>query len=309
MRRSVEMFAVAIAACASMIVFSSQASSDTGRSAGDGQLVRNPSRQLVMAAPDQQSTRAQAPRTPKERPPATNLSTAAGTGCTYRTTNQYFCHAGAYQSSFTTGGAYMSTPVQSPVVETGDSHSLAELAVESSDARQIIEIGWTVDPTQPTHDQVPRLFIYHWVNGVGTCYNGCGFVASGSTGITPGMALTASSTPVQFAIEYYQGNWWYGYNGNWFGYLPESSIWGGAFTSAGLVQIFGEVASTTARPCTNMGNGSLGSNAAATAVTGVGYYNTTSAVNLGRGTVDDPTLYDSQLTSTSSFRYGGPGAC
>ncbi|HEX4726845.1 MAG TPA: neprosin family prolyl endopeptidase [Jatrophihabitans sp.] len=267
--------------------------------------MRNPSGQLV---PVSHGTQPSGPQTQKDRPPATNQSSAAGTGCTYRTTNQYFCHAGAYQS-LTSGGGYMSTPVQSPWVETGDSHSLAELAVESADARQIIEIGWTVDPTQPTHDQVPRLFIYHWVNGVGTCYNGCGFVPSGSTGITPGMALTASSTPVQFAIQYYQGNWWYGYQGNWFGYLPEASIWGGTFTSAGLVQIFGEVASTTARPCTNMGNGTLGTNAAAAAVTGVGYYNTTSAVNLARGTVDDPTLYDSQVTSTSSFRYGGPGAC
>lgn len=305
MRRSMEMFAVAIAACTSMVVFSSQASSDTG----DGQLVRNPSGQVVTAAHGQQSTGAQTSTAPKDRPPTPNQSAATSPGCTFRTTNQYFCHAGAYQNSFTTAGAYMSTPVQSPSVKTGDSHSLAELAVESADGRQIIEIGWTVDPTQPTRDQLPRLFIYHWVNGVGTCYNGCGFTASGSTGITPGMALTASSTPVQFAIEYYQGNWWYGYNGSWFGYLPESTIWGGTFTSAGLVQIFGEVASTTARPCTDMGNGTIGSNAAATAVTGVGYYGASAAVNLGRGTVDDPTLYDSQVTSTSSFRYGGPGAC
>lgn len=131
---------------------------------------------------------------------------------------------------------------------------------------------------------------------------------SGSSGITPGMALTPSSTPTQFAIEYFQGNWWYGYNGNWFGYLPGSE-WGGTFVKAGLVQIFGEVSSTVAKPCTNMGNGYLGTSTAATAVTGVGYYNSTTATNLSKGTVDDPTLYDSQVTSTTSFRYGGPGAC
>lgn len=235
-----------------------------------------------------------------------NLSAqaSAGTGCTYRTTSQYFCRAGAYQ--YVTGdGASMSTPVQSPVVATADYHSLAELAVESSDGQQIIEIGWRVYRPQ---DQTPRLFIYHWINGQPSCYNsGCGFVQSTSTTITPGMALTPSSTPVQFAIEYFQGNWWYGYNGTWFGYLP-GTLWS-AFTKTGLVQIFGEVSSTTASPCTNMGNGYLGTSASAAAVTGVSYYNTTTAASLTRFTPDDSTLYDSQVTSANSFRYGGPGAC
>ena len=122
------------------------------------------------------------------------------------------------------------------------------------------------------------------------------------------MALTPSSTPVQFAIEYFQGNWWYGYNGTWFGYLP-GSLWSGTFTQAGLVQPFGEVSSTVARPCTDMGNGYLGTSASAVSVTGVGYYNATSAVSLTKTAPEDSTLYDSSLTSTSSFRYGGPGAC
>ena len=302
MRRSLVMFAVAVATCVSMAGLSAQASSEPGRGTGHGgQLVRNPDGQLVKVvhgrhAPGHRNA-------PKDAPPATNLSGAAGSGCVFRTTNQYFCHAGAYQD-VTSDGAYLSTTVESPWVESGDDHSLAELAVESSDGQQIIEIGWTVDTTQ--WDETPRLFIYHWVNGQGTCYNTCDFV-SNSTTITPGMALTSSSTPVQFAIEYYQGNWWYGYNGTWFGYLP-GSVWGGAYTQSGLVQEFGEVASTTAEPCTDMGNGYLGTNAAAAAVTGVGYYNSTTAVSL-TGNVDDPTLYNSQVTSASSFRYGGPGAC
>jgi hypothetical protein len=286
-----------------MACLSAQASSEPGRSAGHGhsQLVRNPDGQLVHVVHGRHLPgRRNAPNDP---PPATNLSAAAGAGCAPRGSTQYFCHAGTYQ--YVTGdGAYMSTPVESPWVESGDYHSLAELAVESSDGQQIIEIGWTVDTAQ--WDETPRLFIYHWVNGQGTCYNACGFV-SNSTTITPGMALTSSSTPVQFAIEYYQGNWWYGYNGTWFGYLP-GSIWGGGYTQSGLVQEFGEVASTTAEPCTNMGNGYLGSNAAAAPVTGIGYYNTTTAVSLTT-TMDDATLYNSQLTSANSFRYGGPGAC
>lgn len=249
------------------------------------------------------------PGVPRQRdqeipPPATVSAAAAGTGCTYRTTSQYFCRAGAYQY-VTSDGAYMSTPVQSPVVATADYHSLAELAVESRDGQQIIEVGWRIYRPQ---DQTPRLFIFHWINGQATCYNTCGFVPSSSTTIRPGMALTPSTTPVQFAIQYFQGNWWLGYNGTWFGYFP-SSEWGGTFTKAGLVQIFGEVSSTTANPCSNMGNGLLGTSASAASVTGIGYYNPMNATGLARFTPDDATLYDSQVTSANSFRYGGPGAC
>jgi hypothetical protein len=58
-----------------------------------------------------------------------------------------------------------------------------------------------------------------------------------------------------------------------------------------------------------MGNGSIGTSTSAAAVTSIGYFNTTTAVSVARGNVEDPTLYDSQVTSPNSFRYGGPGAC
>ena len=302
MKRIVVVLAAAAAAFASATM--DQSALASGRSDGHGQLAQAPSGQLVKVARGTHTPGQQ--RAKKDPPPAVALATGTGTGCTYRTTSQYYCRAGAYQW-VTSDGGYMSTPVQSPVVATADYHSLAELAVESSDGQQIIEIGWRVYRPQ---DQTPRLFIYHWVNGQGTCYNsGCGFVQSTSTTITPNMALTPSSTPVQFAIEYYQGNWWYGYNGTWFGYLP-GSLWNGTFTHADLVQMFGEVSTTTTRPCTNMGNGIMGTSTSAAAVTGIGYYNLTATASaLTRFTPDDATLYDSQVSSATSFRYGGPGAC
>lgn len=238
--------------------------------------------------------------------PVPGVGTAAsgvGTGCTYRTTSQYFCRAGAYQY-VSADGAYMSTPVRSPVVASADHHSLAELAVQSADGRQIIEVGWR---TYRPEGQSPRLFVFRWVDGQPACYNACGFVQTSST-VTPGMTLPASATPTQFAIQYSGGNWWIGYGGAWFGYYP-ASLWGGTFTRTGLVQIFGEISSTTSAPCTDMGNGLLGTNPSASAVTGVGYVNTTTAVGLARNVVDDSTLYDSQVTSANSFRYGGTGAC
>lgn len=307
MRRIVVVFAVALAALVpATIEQGAWASSESGRSRGHGQLVQDPSGQWVKAihgsnAPGQRKTR-------KEPPPAATLTTGAGTGCSPYSTGLYYCRAGARQS-VASDGAYMSTPVQSPWVDAADYHSLAELAVQSADGQQIIEIGWRIYRQQ---DQTPRLFIYHWINGQGVCYNtDCanhGFVQSTSTTIKPNMALTSSSTPVQFAIQYYQGNWWYGYNGTWFGYLP-ASLWGGTFTKAGLVQMFGEVSTTRTRPCSNMGNGVMGTSTSAVAVTGIGYYNATSVSSLTRFTPDDSTLYDSQVTSTTSFRYGGPGAC
>jgi hypothetical protein len=302
-KRSLVTLAVAVAMCVPTAGLSAPASAAPSTMAAHAQPVRSPDGKPAKAAYGKQaSSRAQGS---KEMPPSTALTNAAGAGCPLRTAGQYFCHAGAYQYA-TADGAYMSTTVESPQVESGDFHSLAEMAVQSSDQQQIIEIGWTVDPTQPTHDQLPRLFIYHWVNGVGTCYDTCDFVSNSST-VMPGMALTPSSTPVQFAIEYYQGNWWYSYNGTWFGYLP-GSVWAGTYTQSGLIQEFGEVSAGSAQPCTDMGNGNFGSDPAAATISDVGYYNTTTTVNLSSN-VDDSTLYDSQVTSPNSFGYGGPGAC
>jgi len=302
MRRSVVMLVAAVAAFASSAAGSAtQAWSDTGHSGGHAQLVRDPSGQLVSIG---HGTHTPGQQKAKKDPPPVAFSTATGPGCTFVSGTTHYCHAGAYQY-VASDGAYMSTPVLAPTVASTDTHSLAELAVESTDKQQIIEIGWRVyRPDGPS----PRLFIYHWVDGHGTCYNsGCGFVPSGSTTITPGMTLTPSSTPKQFAIEYFQGNWWYGYDNTWFGYLP-GTTWT-SFTKTGLVQMFGEVASPSLQPCTDMGNGSIGTSTSAAAVTSIGYFNTTTAVNVARGNVEDPTLYDSQVTSANSFRYGGPGAC
>jgi len=245
-----------------------------------------------------------------------------GNGCQWLdygkvATGALYCRAGAYQDLTNGDGAYMSTVVQSPwVTRTGttpDDHSLAELAVESDDGQQIVEIGWRVDPSDPTFagDQTPRLFIFHWVNGVPKCYdnenNGCGFKPYGSSGITPGQALTNMSTPTQFEIDHSGGNWWYGLNGTWFGYLPDS-LWNGTFTKAEFVQMFGEVAtSSKTTPCSNMGNGYFGHDPGSVAVNSIGYFNTTETA-LVTPFADNPSFYDSQSTTTEdSFRYGGPG--
>src|SRR5882757_6029326 len=74
-----------------------------------------------------------------------------------------------------------------PALGTTDFHSLGEIAVESSDGLQIVEIGWNVDEGV-NGDLQPHLFAFHWIDGVPTCYNACGWVQVSPTKM-PGMRL------------------------------------------------------------------------------------------------------------------------
>lgn len=214
--------------------------------------------------------------------------------------DQYF-YATAYQFG-QSDGAWGGFPIPKPALSSSDYHSLGELAVMSADSKQIIEVGYTVDRASPE----PHLFIYHWVDGVGTCYNyGCGFRQVEST-IIPGEVLAVNSTH-QFMIQHFQGNWWLGDFYNWFGYLPDS-LWNGTFTKAGQVQWFGEVAAASAQPCTDMGNGLFADpHTQSSAVTGIGYWNGPST---HLDTVQTNTSYYTALVyEGNNVRYGGPGAC
>src|SRR6516162_3792920 len=125
--------------------------------------------------------------------------------------------------------------------------------VLSADRMQQVEVGWTVD-YNVNGDLLPHLFVYHWVDGAQTCYNGCGFVRySGS--VVPGEVLPAG-TRKAFTIMHYQGNWWIAYDGNWFGYYPDS-LWGNRYTTSGEIDAYGEVSTSVPDylSCTEMGNG------------------------------------------------------
>lgn len=64
-----------------------------------------------------------------------------------------------------TDGLFATATIAQPALATGDSHSLAELAAQSADGRQIVEVGWTVD-RGVNGDSLPHLFVFHWVDGV-----------------------------------------------------------------------------------------------------------------------------------------------
>jgi hypothetical protein len=205
-------------------------------------------------------------------------------------------------------GFYSSLTIAKPTLAKADYHSLAELALESADGKQIVEFGWNVD-RGVNGDEDPHLFVYRWVNRKTSCYNGCGFVQY-STNVKPGDTVAYGSIK-KFGIQYFNGAWWVAFDSEWIGYFPET-IWneqGVSFSKGGYQQVFGEVAASSLKPCgTQMGNGTIPSattgNTAAL-VTSMAFLNgPTVAMDL-RSTSD---IYDVVSLNNKTFRYGGPNA-
>jgi hypothetical protein len=217
-------------------------------------------------------------------------------------------------------GTYADITVAQPTLDPGDSHTLAEIAAQSADSQQIVEIGWTVDRGINGGSSTPHLFTFSWLNGEGKGYDAANpyyhpisNVGSNPDGYFTGMELPVSSTPRRFLIRHYMGNWLLGIAGpsgiDYFGYFPDSE-WSGLYTSIGLAQWFGEVNdSNDGLGCTQMGNGVFGTAAgAATVGTPVYYQN-----DAGDTVFADPTLI---VTNPSDYNgdpstggFGGPGPC
>jgi len=204
-----------------------------------------------------------------------------------------------------TDGIYANVTIGKPALSKADYHSLAELALQSADGQQIVEVGWTVDRVVNGDDD-PHLFVFHWVNKQPACYNGCGFVPY-SRNVTAGATLPYD-VQKKFGIQYYNGAWWIAYDTEWIGYFPEA-LWndeGVKFNRSGLVQAFGEVASTTTKPCSQMGNGQTTDKVTAAKMGSIAYLNGPPEGMNVRSTND---VYSVNVLSNRTFRFGGPGAC
>lgn len=215
--------------------------------------------------------------------------------------------------------------VNRPYLATGDYHSLGESAVfNPADNGDIAEVGWTADRGVCSATTSKKcLFIYHWINGAETCYNGCNFVEyNGAPNVWDiGDDLTSvfnTNQPTQFVWS--GGNLWIAFANEWLGYFPGSE-WGGTWTNGfNRVQHFGEIAAGTTKPCTDMGDGDLGT-ATNTAAARFGSYNTRypggafTATNADSTSVTGPSApYPSGVWqmnwsngSLQTTRYGGPG--
>ncbi|MET3427588.1 hypothetical protein BJ973_006800 [Actinoplanes tereljensis] len=220
-----------------------------------------------------------------------------------------------------TDGVYSTLTVAKPTLGEKDYHSLAEIALQSADSDQVVEVGWTVDPLTNKGSYDPHFFVYHWVNGEETCYNGCGWVQF-SKNLKPGDTL-AYGAAKKFGIQYSNGSWWVAFDSEWIGYFPES-LWnekGTSFSQSGLIQLFGEIAVLDKdNTCTLMGNGNNPVDEKETSASA--FFTTTSYINgpalsftypaleeeaKGGKTAKELGKYGIKPAPPRSFRYGGDG--
>ncbi len=181
-----------------------------------------------------------------------------------RPTKDVHYHYAAASQYVEADGSYANLVIGRPKLGADDYHTLAEIAVQSADEDQKVEVGWTVDRGVNEGSEDPHLFVYHWVNDRGACYNACGFVPYGSAKNVVGGALPYGVSK-RFGIRHYSGAWWIAYDSEWIGYFPDK-LWTDKdvdFTRSGLIQWFGEVASSKLEPCSQMGTGESATSEAA----------------------------------------------
>jgi Neprosin len=205
-------------------------------------------------------------------------------------------------------GAYANVVIAKPDLAKGDYHTLAEISVQSLDGGQIVEVGWSVDRTVNGDDD-PHLFVYHWVNGAQTCYNACGYQAYSKTTV-PGDTLPVNVSK-RFGIQHSGGYWWIAYDTEWIGYFPDS-LWDGQYTRSGVQQFFGEVASSSTKPCSEMGNGVDANKDTAARFGSITQLNgpdpSVSVKTIGPDSKNG-SPYPAVQLSARTFRFGGPGVC
>jgi len=247
---------------------------------------------------------------PAPAKPAGDVVTPAadGTICYYGACYNYV--AGRQYAWYATGASvdlWRARPSLDPA--DPNEHSLQELAVQSVDGIQIVEIGWVVDRIL-NGDDAPHLFVFHWVDGVPTCYNGCGFVRT-STKVVPGMRLPSGGFS-NFRIEHVGDRWELSLDGTMFGYFPDS-LWTSAFTQPLLIQTFGEVASTSTPTCNQMGTGMYADSPASSAIADFSLLGPTpTPVDLSPALlVTTPDWYSASHVTPTGFWLGGPrsGRC
>ncbi|MCW2768498.1 MAG: hypothetical protein JWO11_4457 [Nocardioides sp.] len=212
-----------------------------------------------------------------------------------------------FKMTAVTNGVAGNLTVANPIPAAGDFHSLAEFAVSTTNQQQVIEVGWTVDPTT-FGDNNTHLFVGRWLNGVFGGYNSGGWVDYAANPVNAGANITGAvgGPSIPFGILHSGTSWWLYYNSVAIGSYPDS-VWGGTFTAGGLNQAFGEVAANVAAPCTDMGNGAFAS--ATTGATFGSVSNQGGPTFSGTPFASNAAYYNNYLASTRTLRYGGPGAC
>lgn len=252
-----------------------------------------------------------------------------------------FLYSGSHQTAMSAGqydGAQATFEVTVPTRATPTYHVLKEIAVQSDDGAQKVEIGLSIDFALHG-DNNAHLFAYHWENDATTCYPGagtsdCGFTDTAQANSANLRDTVALGKTVKLRIMHActggppcNGAWWlwadldaadatagayvgYYNDTNWTNLVPPVT-----FVDTGLVQWFGEVATKTHCPQQVMGKAFLPPSTSADLVVGQQLHDvaTTSWVNGDPiiTTADNPTYYNASRIDSfpqTAFRFGGPGS-
>ncbi len=188
-------------------------------------------------------------------------------------------------------------------------HSLAQIGIVGPTGQDDVEFGWNVDPNN--HDYKAHLFVYDaikgWNGGQG-CYNGCGYVQV-SNKVAPG-DMVYPGTRRQFAIIHQTNRWWVIYNGTKMGYYPDS-VWkrhNVTLTYGVREGAWGEVYEDNGY-CTQMGRGVFPSNPRTATISGFKVYGAAVQSNFLPVLASNPTAWNFNSATTTSFNFGGPGYC
>lgn len=209
---------------------------------------------------------------------------------------------------------------QQPNVYVTYSHSIGQLwDVDSRTPNgepSTAETGWIEAPGQypdvDTHLFAAMSDCGVYPDGGYVGLSGISWVQESSM-VVPNMVLAVNSVHV-YAVELYEGNMWFDYDGNWYGYIP-GGAWGCRIPLGQDIQFGGEVETPELETCTDMGNGLLGTQAESATVVESSYSNAgySGRTTLTEGFMSDPLEYNLGQWVPSkgaySFHYGGPGWC
>lgn len=234
-------------------------------------------------------------------------------GKTYGTDPTCYYYGSAGVSRNVIGGGMMISVDRPHYVGTGGpGHTLNEISMQGGvQSGNIVEIGWTVS-TEQNGDADPHIFVFHWVNWDGKGYNCCGWVQFSSR-YYPGQNVSPLiGRETYIGYVFYNGNWWAWFDGDWIGYFPEQ-LWQNNFSTAALMQWFGEVATNNGvPPLTQMGDGILPPPPNAAHMSKLCDVDASTWTCMIRNeqqlaTPDAPKYYGIVQTGYGDTRYGGPG--
>jgi hypothetical protein len=167
----------------------------------------------------------------------------------------YYYGSAALQRVADGGGMTMSVKRPNYDNSGGAGHSLDEIAVQGGTGNgNIVELGWLVS-SDMNGDADPHIFVFHWVDGTPSCYNGCGWQQWSSI-YFPGQNISKIlDRDVYAGYVFWQNNWWAWFDDQWLGYFP-GSLWSSGYSRNAIIQWFGEIASLNGiPPKTQMGDG------------------------------------------------------